>query len=517
MFSAIASLILGSVLMWASNHGRLVRRQTEFTRAQYAAEAGAEKVFAALRSNVMASAVAPNQSVLDVMATNQLPTSADDSSFASYRYVTSTGTSNKIAVTAMGTTSGSVSSGPYVGLNASTASYRITSRANSYNRPVNLTTGVQRDVQIQTIAIFQFAVFYQGRLEILPGPAMTLYGRIHSNGDSYYSPLTGLTVEDNVTSAGAILQTPPPELLYAGSPYLAPRATPVFIGTVTASVDPLNLPIQAATPHDVIEPPPIAGSDPIPTQRLYNQAGLLIRVSNTGITVKNGAGAAVALPAGSVSTNKTLYNFREIKTVAITEIDINAIRGAGKMPANGVLYVDDTRTAPQQTAVRLINGASLTTGSGLSVVTPNPIYIKGDFNTSGNRAAAIYADAINVLSANWNDANSSLALASRIANSGTVNAAFFTGNVPTVGTTYSGGLENLPRFLENWAGQTFTYSGSMVCMFDSETATGSQANSSYGAPTRAWSFDTDFLDPSKLPPGTPSVRTIARSGWASVQ
>ncbi len=45
-----------------------------------------------------------------------------------------------------------------------------------------------------------------------------------------------------------------------------------------------------------------------------------------------------------------------------------------------------------------------------------------------------------------------------------------TGIVPTNingDNAYSGGVENLPRFAENWSGKTFWCSGSMVVMFNS--------------------------------------------------
>ena len=110
----------------------------------------------------------------------------------------------------------------------------------------------------------------------------------------------------------------------------------------------------------------------------------------------------------------------------------------------------------------------------------------------------------------------------RNASSTTVNSAIFTGIVPTSGSNYSGGVENLPRILEDWSGDTFTYKGSMIVLFNSETATAKwlntgSANNVYNAPIRNWSFDTQFLESSKLPPGTPSVRILSRMTWATTQ
>ena len=37
--------------------------------------------------------------------------------------------------------------------------------------------------------------------------------------------------------------------------------------------------------------------------------------------------------------------------------------------------------------------------------------------------------------------------------------------------------------------------------------------SGYYAPTRQFSFDSNFMTPSKLPPGTPTLGSITRSKW----
>jgi hypothetical protein len=332
--------------------------------------------------------------------------------------------------------------------------------------------------------------------------------------------VVSLTVAGNVTSVGTINNTPPPSLLYSGSPYLGSRATPIYNGTTTPNTSSLNLPIQGSTSDAILDPPP-GGSDPISAARFYNQAGLRILVSNAGVTVTDGQGnnyGGVNVANGCLSINKTLYNFREQKTITLTEVNISTLISKNKMPANGIIYVADTRSGGgiTETAVRLINGSSMPVG-GLTVATENPIYVLGNYNSAADAPCSILADAINILSGSWNDANSAAGIGSRVASSTTVNSAFYTGNVPTAGQVYSGGLENLPRFLEDWSGQTFTYSGSMVCMFSSVFATGSQANASYGAPTRNWSFDNQFLNATKLPPGSPSVRTLARVDWASIQ
>jgi hypothetical protein len=184
----------------------------------------------------------------------------------------------------------------------------------------------------------------------------------------------------------------------------------------------------------------------------------------------------------------------------------------------------------------LTNGATLPP-NGLSVVTPDPAYITGNWNVSTNgvnmytqtadtshtRPSGIYADAVTVLSPSWNpnNATASLTGSSRNATADQVNAAILTGIVPSSGAFFSGGVENFVRFQENWANVNFYYNGSMVEMFTSQVASapyqqeGSPANI-YNAPNRYWAFDNNFNNPAKLPPLTPSAIYINRAQWVSL-
>ena len=185
-----------------------------------------------------------------------------------------------------------------------------------------------------------------------------------------------------------------------------------------------------------------------------------------------------------------------------------------------------------QAGVVLTNGATLPP-MGLGVATPDPVYIVGNynvstngtpanlgtFNTSQTRPAAVYSDAVTILSPNWNPQNSSSGIGSRTAANDTVNAALLTGNVPSDGNSYSGGVENFPRFLENWSGYTLTYNGSMVCMFNSQIATDPWPGTGtvYNPPTRNWAFDQNFNNPAKQPPLMPFVISVNRGAWTFLQ
>jgi len=171
--------------------------------------------------------------------------------------------------------------------------------------------------------------------------------------------------------------------------------------------------------------------------------------------------------------------------------------------------------------------------TGVTVVSDQPIYVQGDYNagtaaggTLPKQPAAIIGDSINILSNNYfqnnfsstacvtNDCQSVNALAdsSRNATSTTINSAFLAGVDATTAnggrSTYNGGLENYPRFHENWSGDTLTYAGSFVSLGTPTHVNGAWCGTGntcniYNPPTRVWDYDSAFNDVRNLPPLTP--------------
>ena len=246
---------------------------------------------------------------------------------------------------------------------------------------------------------------------------------------------------------------------------------------------------------------------------------------------------------GATSSDATVYvsNFDvgKIKT-AIASGTVNKVDFS-----NPVIYITNLSASPsngKQRAIRLKNGASLPT-QGLTIASGNPVYIQGDYNTgmsgttqppsntsttpfaspapdptvSGyNRApAAVVADAVTILSNAWaaNEATFDGAdLSARVATNTTVNAAIIAGIVPSKNGYYSGGVENYPRFLENWSSKTLTYYGSMIELYASQQGLGRWgADNVYSPPNRAWFFDKKFL--SNPPAGVPYDVDYRRSRW----
>ncbi len=395
-----------------------------------------------------------------------------------------------------------------------------------------------RALDIQSV--FQFAIFYNLDLEIDPGVRMTVTGPVHCNSTNYIQPGYILTFQSDVTSVGPMIFDKKP-----GDPSIRSGGTVIFLAHHQAGMSTINLlPDTNNSPaavREIVEVPPVSESpdSPLGQQRLYNKADLIILVSNNTVVAKSGLlnNFGTIFPASQVSyfvnTNAVFFNKRENKTILATEVDITKLRAwdatnfySASLPAGDVrtVYVADFRsqTSSTESGVRLMNGQTVLP-KGLTVATPNPVYIRGNYNapaaalgttnTSGTVPCAIIADAVTILSPNWSDANSGLGLSLRTAADCTVNAALLAGIVQTGTNTYSGGWENFPRFVETWAGRTFTFNGSMVALYESKFATGLWLGTGstlgiYNPPTRNWAFDQNFRDPTKLPPSAPLIRGI---------
>ena len=388
--------------------------------------------------------------------------------------------------------------------------------------------------------IFQFAVFYQSDLEIYPGPAMTLGGRVHTNGNMYLGSENSLSVNSYCTAALDIfygrkpgsgqtgadkdvfikdnygnyqnMKNPDGTKLDSNDPDWVAKSVARWGGLVedqSHGMTELNLPVVAAgEPINMIE----REQDNSDSYEL--KAGLKI-VDGTAL-YKTGTGTwqdvTSTLTSGGTLTTKTFYNAREQKNVTSYDIDISKLNTSGYFPSNGIIYASRATVSGTEQAVRLVNGSTLS--APLTVATSNPLYIQGSYNTVSKKPAAVFTDALTILSNSWSDANSTKSLSNRVASNTVANVSFLTGNTNSQNSHYSGGLENLPRFLENWSGKSFTYRGSMTDLWFSQQATGLWSYGSYyTAPTRDWAFDVDLLNPANLPPGTPLVNIVQNLSW----
>jgi len=538
--------ILGLSLIKSSNDEiSIAGNSLNESAAFYAADAGLEKANAALRTHFDSTTV---------LAADSLVTGVIEFDNATAAYVTTSDTVASIKTITQGT---------FAGLYGLTTKYRVSSMGTSLvdGRQVTLIQEFQRFL----VPIYQFAVFDHDTLFVaLDSGRLWINGPLHANGPAYIQCENELLFKDRFTVSGDLIHGSVKgeqwfsasgqnigfadddldiQPMYQDGEWLDAtdadwynQASERWDGNVrdeAFGVENLNLPLRDSSgdAHKMIERA-VNASGETNLDSYENQADLKII---DGVVYKKVSGSwqdITATLSPGIITSGTFVDLNERDTVAVTNIDLKLLESSSAFPSNGIIYFSDSRfkSITQKgnekfSAARLINGNSLS--SPLSIFCENPIYVKGDFNTSNKQPASIVADAVTFLSDKWNDSYSgSLNPNDRIASSTSVNAAIITGE-RKYSVTLSGGnnhyspgaLQDLLRFLENWDnGPAFNYTGSIIDLWKSREAVGTGIP---GGVFRAYAFpstleivfDTDFKDPHKLPPGTPAFQIFQKLGW----
>lgn len=565
--TAVAMITLAATMGRTMTNARMNNRSNEYSVAGNAAEAAVEKVVTRMGydfQNFGLGAVSANLSLYQTGIPNEDPYWND------FAFSDGNGHANQTYVALVTNNYTGPLPSQYPGLTTSRAPiYRVVSNARLASGGVVAGTA-QEDVLMALVPLTQYAIFYNGLLEFSTCATMIVNGRVHANGSIYTGTSASLTFNGTVTTTGTISS---PKWNGQG-PSWANKGTYKGNPASRTDVPSVALSIGMTNVHDALELPPAAES-PSSMQgesRLINQAQTVLMVSNTTVTMKIQAGLNYLVPGAdpspsfvpSANTSSALAtNFpfltttgsftdqRENKTILTTEIDVGKYNqwiqtnskvlakfpaGAGAYPT--ILYVADKRTttSSQITGVRLVNGGSLPVNGALgwSVATPDPLYVLGHYNcpnssyrgttnTTASVPAALMSDALTILSPSWQDSKSSSSYTKRQASDTTVNAAILTGVVPSTGSSssqFSGGVHNLTRLLEDWnspSTRTLTLNTAIMNLFNSEKATHQFENPGnyYDPPTRKFSYDLNFQDPAKQPPGIPCALVLVRLNWAT--
>jgi hypothetical protein len=349
------------------------------------------------------------------------------------------------------------------------------------------------------------------------------------------------------------------------------RSQTRFDGRLQSSahgVTPLNLPLPAGVPAITLVRPRDPGDAPEVRDvkfawkadmhvvfDLANPAAFCSSLGDAAVMDRPGFAKPSAAECAAIFrfTPDAFQEGRELIGADVLDLDVGALMdwyaGApgSRLPSTGsIVYITfanaGTAAGRDYPVLRLSNGTTLR--YPFTVATDRPLYVRGNYNTGAWQPASLLGDALTYLSPNWNDANApwnpggslgcstavvvgTCPFTQRVAAPMSVNAAVAAGHSATPcdaagpGCTthpYGGGLENFPRFLENWSGVTMLYRGSLVSLFQSQYAARRTWNwrSYYSAPTRDWAFELRFRDPRNLPPGTPTVGTVNRIAFRPV-
>lgn len=571
-FVSIAALLLAGMMNWTNGSTLQTERNNLFRDSTSAADAATELTMGYMWRDFYNQALGPASSY-----TAYLP---DQTGWpVQFYFSNGTRTQNHTTVSTSPTNWGANwqslnAFGPrYAGLSAYVAECSVTAAATTANQTYEVSATVQQNFDMAAIPIFQFAVFYNLNMEIDPGVPMTLTGPVFSN-DGIWA--RGPETFNSSVSAVGVVNT------NGTDPYVSGKTDgteSVFDQGVTSNANSLTLPIGTTNSPDAVRallglPPTNVSPYSAAGQNYFaNEADIIISNSPggtltafyqdpdanppltpipddaTNVTVTGSGKSAIYTTnyGYSFATNVSFYDYREDKTVDAVQVNVGSLNtwltnshGAsynnqmdlhsGHQINSVYVYNNDPMSSTTLPAVRVANGEVLPS-DGLTVVTPDPLYVLGDYNATpssgtsvaNTEPAALIGDSITVLSSAWSDSyTSSTPLSGKGGRNTptptTINAATFEGIVPSNGANYSGGVENFLRLLENWnnggSPVTLTYNGSIVVMFPSQYATNYWSGSYYSVPHRVWAFDVNFLTQKGLPPLTPEVYTLLRQTWA---
>jgi hypothetical protein len=589
IFVGLALLLLGSVMNWTNTTAKQTELNNLFNVSTAAAEADTELVIAQMTRDFFNQSLQPTNIYIPLYITTANQTNYNWP--VKFAFSDGAGNANQTSVSTVPTvyttnwTRINAVNSAYSNLWATIANCTVISTATAIQQPYephDVSATVRQQFQLCSIPIFQFAIFYNMNMEICPGANMTVNGKTHVNGQIWADPAATLTFNDMVeTTASNIIysrntnnddqaNTANPKVVYlypngsTNSPSLSADSLTMPLGTNLVSLaDILDLSPAGVLPYSAVG-----------QEYLNNQADIIVSNSSSGqLSVyyqnSNSTPQLQLIPPitnvvshvtnvyYSFLTNVSFYDYREKDTVKAVQLSVTnfGIWVTNNSTTNGGLQYNNQNTtgttskghainsvyiynsvpptSSQRPAVRVANGSVLPS-QGLTVATPQPIYVLGNYNASGSSLnngtnvvnaapAALIGDAVTVLSTSWNDNyTSGTSLSSRSAGNTTINAATFEGIVVStnIGGTkyYSGGVENFLRLLEDWGNgtKTLTYNGSIVVMFASRYATNHYQDPGkyYNFPIRAWGFDVNFLQQNQLPPISPQVKTLIPTGWS---
>lgn len=437
MLMVMFSIIILAGLSAVTSLTRSSNADYRASRATYAAEGGADDIMSQLDA-AMQDGIINGQDIAS-LRTPALP---------GYRFTQSTQTiGNPVSKT--------ITAGPFAGLYSlnQPIDIKVMARDSSGNRATSVLS-----VNAQTIPLFQFGVFYEGDLEILPGQPMTFAGWVHTNGNLYLTSNSAtfqsqITTPDSVfwqrkdmnqrlggvrinNSAGsANLLDFDSRSLYGAA--FVNRSQSRFSGrlmTEAHGVRPLKLPLPVNTlPIALVQPRDAADDEMVKEVKMSWKADWVVTVNARAFknvdslsmkasfcdSLVQVRSAGMVVPIGSACRSifkpraNAFYDGREDLRPDIIDIYIDSLRTwSDAVPASRaprILYIeivndDQALVSNDYVAVRIRGGAKLPAPStasdtgGLSIVTNRPMYVLGDYNTTVWRPAALMGDAITFLS-----------------------------------------------------------------------------------------------------------------------
>jgi hypothetical protein len=435
-FLTVALIAYASMMFWVSTNSKITKRNILFNQSQAAAESATETVIAAMIRDFSNQSLNPASTY---STSSNLPAQVWPVSF---QFSDTNGNANAISVSESPLGWFTALPGSYTNLSGLGQICNITAVATPQNVGENLSAKISQSIWFGSIPVFQFAIFYNMDMELNPGSAMTINGRVHSNNMIYATGAgsggSQLVFSDVVEAAQQVNKFSSP--LDPRNPARTGNDVFQLSGQPLNNANSLSLPIgtnnSPAAVIGVLGIPPagIAAASPAGQSYPYNQADIIITNASSGTNIAvyyqnlNNAQIQTLVPMdvtnvviqyitnadSSVSTsyvtntyysfvtNATFYDYRETDTAKAIQIDVGAFGNWLTNAVGGLTYNNQNinskghnidgvyvynsvpLTSSQLPAVRVVNGAKLPTADGFTVATQFPLYVQGSYNITTN-------------------------------------------------------------------------------------------------------------------------------------
>ena len=324
VFLLVSLIIFGSIMYWVSSNAKLTLRNNQFNSSEYAAEAAVEKVLSQMDHDFLAQSL----TTATWYATSLLPNQTGWP--IGYTYSDTNGISSQISVYLGPTSPYTVPlTSEYTNLYGFVQTNTITATATpasasgaGSNWVYNVPATINEQLELASIPLFQFAIFYNINLEICPGSAMTIKGPVFSN-QSIWEGSQNTTFSSTVSAVGTndLAATDPFATSYA--PQSVP-ATFSFAGQPTSKNDALTMPIAGATNSSptnveaIINLPPSTYA--LGTSAAYTTNGQLYLANEADLIITNTSSGTNWGGLPPVGTNTFVYYQDSYNTPYLTLI-----------------------------------------------------------------------------------------------------------------------------------------------------------------------------------------------------
>ena len=350
VFLAVAVLIFAGIFSWTSSNARVTVQNNQYNMSENAAEAGAETVISRIDRDFI------NLSITNSAGYTGLPAAIDQSAWpVNYVYSDTNGSTGVVSVVLGMVSSNTVPLGSqYSGLQAYVRPLDVYATATPIGQPQTIPATVHEAMQLASIPMFQFAIFYNVNLEIDPGQTMYIAGPVFCN-QNIWEGSSICTYGNTVAAVGT------------NAPQVADPFAQNYNGTGASTFNQAGQPVNHAnalvmpigtnnSPGAVLSllslPPP---SFAMGTAPAYSSNGIVYMANQADLVISNfvsGTNSGSSLPTGTNflvyyqdnGLTRLPYDFYRLKTGVITNYvipsQVTNIAYAGFSWITNVLFYD---------------------------------------------------------------------------------------------------------------------------------------------------------------------------------